>query len=210
MRTRRRIRPPGDLRDHAAWTGRVEIAENVIEQTAEGLIPVSAGDPNQRLVLDPGPRPELVPTVCDESIDKVRCGLDVELESNSGRAQLERLVFARLTAGQVYGSGRQVERLPVPVEHVRRGGEAEDVAATAGIDRFDGEPADFGFGVGGTLTMTLAPSPFAASGGWLNHALEHLPMANAMALATAAPDGEPARLGAVPLAGVQPSDSNPR
>ena len=40
--------------------------------------------------------------------------------------------------------------------------------------------------------MTVAPSPLAPFTGWLNHALEHLPMANAMALATATPDGVPA------------------
>ena len=39
--------------------------------------------------------------------------------------------------------------------------------------------------------MTVAPTPFVPFTDWLNHALAHLPMANAMGLATAAPSGVP-------------------
>jgi pyridoxamine 5'-phosphate oxidase len=40
--------------------------------------------------------------------------------------------------------------------------------------------------------MTVAPSPFGPFAAWLNHALDHLPLANAMTLATATPGGVPA------------------
>lgn len=40
--------------------------------------------------------------------------------------------------------------------------------------------------------MTVAPTPFVLFTDWLNHALEHLPMANAMGLATATANGVPA------------------
>lgn len=39
--------------------------------------------------------------------------------------------------------------------------------------------------------MTVSLTPFVPFSVWLNHALEHLPMANAMGLATATPDGVP-------------------
>ena len=70
------------------------------------------------------------------------------------------------------GAGRQFERLSVPVEHVLREGEAEDVAATAGIKGFDREPADFGFGVGihrgaDGFGEQLSPEPQAENPGGL-------------------------------------------
>ena len=83
--------------------------------------------------------------VLDQRGGALRGRLQMELESDRPRAELERLVRAAGAPRQVDGAGGEVEGLAVPVENRRRRREAKDVA---GDDhRLDRKPADLARGV---------------------------------------------------------------
>ena len=84
--------------------------------------------------------------VPDQGAGGLGSSFEMELKSD-GASNLEGLVFAGWTAGQMGGAGGKVEGFAMPLEDLGRGGEMESGRISMGKAP-DGEPADFLFSIG--------------------------------------------------------------
>mgnify|MGYP007106198839 CR=1 FL=1 len=142
---RSRDRCSGHLGSFSSCMG--EVGHDAGHEVVDGGVGFGGGGEDLLFGLNEGGGLEFVPAMMDERAGGFGRGFEMKLESDDAIADLEGLIGAGGSGGEMDGVGREIEGFTVPVESEGGGWEGEGGRMLV-VDGVDGKPSNFFLGAG--------------------------------------------------------------